>query len=93
MKCREQCGACCIEPSISRPYYGMPAGKAAGERCAHLDEKFRCELFDDPRRPQCCAAFMAEPAVCGDSREQALITLAQLESLSLPSAAVRGGGL
>ena len=92
MKCRERCGACCIAPSITRPYYGMPAGKAAGERCVHLDFDFRCELFDDPRRPQCCTAFAAQPDACGDGREQALLILAELESLTLPPAAVRGVG-
>ena len=50
MQCREGCGACCIAPSISRPYHGMPRGKAAGERCIHLDANLRCELFDKMRQ-------------------------------------------
>ena len=84
MRCREGCGACCIAPSIARPYYGMPAGKAAGERCVHLDDSLRCLLFDDPRRPRFCATFAAEPAFCGESRDQALRILAELEVLTLP---------
>ena len=84
MRCREGCGACCIAPSIARPYHGMPAGKAAGERCVHLDDSLRCLLFGDPRRPRFCASFAAEPAVCGESREQALRLLAELEVLTLP---------
>ena len=92
MKCREKCGACCIEPSIARPFYGMPSGKAAGQRCVHLDVDFRCELFGDPRRPQCCAAFVPGLAACGDGREQALLILAELESLTLPAATLPGGG-
>jgi len=87
MECRAACGACCIAPSISRPYFGMPAGKAAGERCVHLDEALRCRLFGDPRRPLFCSAFVAEPACCGDSREQALVILAALELETLPAGA------
>jgi Fe-S-cluster containining protein len=85
MRCRERCGACCIAPSISRPYHGMPRGKAAGERCIHLDENLRCQLFADPRRPKFCTTFEAEPACCGESREQALVILAELEVFTLPS--------
>ena len=90
MQCREACGACCIAPSISRPYYGMPRGKAAGERCVHLDASMRCELFEDPRRPRFCATFAAEPSACGANREQALAILAELEVLTLPPAAAGG---
>ena len=90
MQCREACGACCIAPSIARPYYGMPAGKAAGERCVHLDEALRCVLFNDPRRPLFCSTFDAQPSVCGQSREQALHNLAELELLTLPPAPARG---
>ena len=88
MPCREACGACCIAPSISRPYHGMPNGKAAGERCVHLEAHLRCGLFGDPRRPRYCASFLAEPAVCGDSREQALHILAALEAITLPPASL-----
>ena len=84
MQCREACGACCIAPSIVRPFHGMPNGKAAGEPCVHLDTDMRCLLFNDPRRPACCARFAAEPAVCGDNRAQALATLEMLETDSLP---------
>jgi hypothetical protein len=68
----------------------MPRGKAAGERCVHLDASMRCELFEDPRRPRFCATFAAEPAVCGANREQALAILAELEILTLPPAAAGG---
>jgi hypothetical protein len=68
----------------------MPRGKAAGERCIHLDANLRCELFDDPRRPRFCATFAAEPAVCGENRLQALEILAELEVLTLPPAAICG---
>jgi uncharacterized protein len=84
MQCRPGCGACCIAISINRPYYGMPGGKPAGVRCVHLDESLRCALFHDARRPRVCADFAAEPEFCGDTREQALQRLAQLEALSAP---------
>lgn len=84
MQCRTGCGACCIAPSIARPFYGMPEGKPAGVRCIHLDGQLRCRLFADPRRPALCDQFRAEPAVCGDTPEQALAILNQLEISSRP---------
>jgi Fe-S-cluster containining protein len=72
MLCRAGCGACCIAPSISSPIPGMPAGKAAGERCLHLSAENLCLLFGDPRRPAVCGSFGADPEVCGDSREEAI---------------------
>lgn len=82
MECRTACGACCISPSIARPFYGMPQGKPAGVPCVHLDGQMRCMLFADPRRPALCQAFAAEPSICGNSREDALrnITVLELES-------------
>ncbi len=84
MQCRDGCGACCIAPSINEPLPGMPGGKPAGVPCIHLDTQRRCTLFDDPRRPALCAAFQPEPAVCGDSPEQALQLIAALELASAP---------
>lgn len=79
MKCRAGCGACCIAPSITTPIPGMPQGKRAGERCIHLDEAGLCVLFGLPERPKVCLSFQADPAVCGESREQALQLLGWLE--------------
>lgn len=84
MQCRAGCGACCIAPSINTPLPGMPDGKPAGVPCLHLDAQLRCALFGDPRRPALCAAFMPEPAVCGDSRDDALQLIAALELASQP---------
>ena len=84
MDCRSGCGACCIAPSINQPFFGMPDGKPAGVPCVHLDEAMNCRLFNDPRRPALCAAFQAERTICGDSREQALHILDELEILSRP---------
>ena len=83
MECRERCGACCIAPSIQQPFYGMPNGKPAGVVCIHLDNQMRCVLFNDPRRPAVCAQFKAEQDFCGDSREQALTILLDLELATL----------
>ncbi|RUO37713.1 hypothetical protein CWE13_07135 [Aliidiomarina shirensis] len=84
MKCRAGCGACCIAPSISSPIPGMPAGKPANTRCVQLDENNLCKIFGKPERPIVCEQFSAQEYVCGDSREQALILLAQLEIDSAP---------
>lgn len=79
MNCRPGCGACCIAPSISSPLPGHPHGKPAGERCSQLDEQARCRLFGRPERPAVCASLRPEPAMCGDTRDQALRWLGWLE--------------
>jgi Fe-S-cluster containining protein len=84
MACRSGCGACCIAPSISEPFFGMPEGKPAGMPCTHLSEDFACKLFGDPRRPAMCSQFMAEESVCGFDRRDALARLAKLEIESQP---------
>lgn len=85
MLCRSNCGACCIAPSITRPFYGMPEGKPAGVRCTHLDHALRCQLFGDERRPGVCAAFAPEREICGDDRAEALANLRVLELVSDPN--------
>jgi len=80
MKCRKNCGACCIASSISSPIPGMPGGKPAGVRCIHLSEEYRCLIYGDPRRPKVCNDFLADPEVCGSSREEAMKILSALES-------------
>lgn len=84
MQCREACGACCIAPSITQPFYGMASGKPAGVPCVHLDSTMRCKLFGDPRRPQLCDAFAAEWELCGSTRAEALINISALERNSAP---------
>jgi Fe-S-cluster containining protein len=79
MICRLGCGACCIAPSISSPIPGMPAGKAAGQRCIQLDDDNLCLLFGLPERPKVCAAFGAEKWVCGETNAQAMLILTDLE--------------
>lgn len=82
MDCRVGCGACCIAPSINRPFYGMPEGKPAGVRCVHLDDAYCCVLFNDVRRPLVCSEFQAEHSLCKDSREAALLAISKLELIT-----------
>jgi uncharacterized protein len=79
MQCRPGCAACCIAPSISTSFLGYPKGKPANEACKHLDEEYRCRLFNDPARPKVCSEFNATEDVCGTNREQALSLLIHLE--------------
>ena len=79
MDCRQGCGACCIAPSITSPIPGMPEGKPSGVRCIHLTVDFLCGIFDQPGRPDVCDRFMAEPALCGSSRNEALENIYLLE--------------
>jgi Fe-S-cluster containining protein len=81
MECRANCAACCIIPSISSPSPKHPDGKQPGERCQHLTNDLKCELFDSLQRPKVCGGFKAEPLVCGTTREEAFQILAQLEGI------------
>lgn len=82
--CRPGCGACCIAPSITTPFFGMPHGKRAGERCVHLDPQNRCRLFGLPERPAFCSALRAEPAMCGADDAEAMAILTRLEADTRP---------
>lgn len=85
-QCRERCGACCIAPSISSAIPGMPEGKPAGVPCIHLDEEFRCKIFNSPERPAVCASLQPEPEMCGSCRNDAIEILAELEKSTAPTA-------
>jgi len=82
MDCRPGCGACCIAPSISS------LRKPAGVPCPHLTAELRCAIFGRPERPACCSGLRPAAEMCGDSREEALAWLAQLETAT----AVRASG-
>lgn len=84
LECRENCGACCIAPSISSPIPGMPDGKRAGEACIHLDEDMRCRLFGKKERPAVCGALRPCAEMCGSCREEALAYLSRLEKETAP---------
>ena len=83
MECRDNCGACCIVPSISSPIPGMPEGKPAGVRCVNLQADFSCAIFGHPDRPKVCAGFTPELIVCGSKQEDAFQTLADLEGIKV----------
>jgi hypothetical protein len=82
--CRAGCGACCIAPSITTPFRGMPNGKRADERCVHLDAGNRCALFGHPDRPQFCSDLKAEPSMCGSTDTEAMAILNSLERATRP---------
>jgi Fe-S-cluster containining protein len=84
MDCRTDCGACCIAPSISSPIPGMPQGKPAGVRCVQLSADNRCLLFGQALRPAVCDSLQASLPMCGQSRQEALQWLAELETLTCP---------
>jgi hypothetical protein len=84
MNCRDHCGACCTAPSITSPIPGMPNGKPAGVRCVQLDDDNRCRVFGKPERPAFCGGLQPAADMCGDSREHAMVWLAQLERATAP---------
>jgi hypothetical protein len=57
----------------------MPGGKPSGERCIHLLEDYRCNLFGMPQRPKVCADYRAEMDFCGTNRDEAMAILYKLE--------------
>jgi hypothetical protein len=64
----------------------MPHGKPAGVRCVQLSASNRCNIFGQPERPACCSGLRPSQEMCGTSREQALLWLAQLEASTAPGA-------
>ena len=62
----------------------MPNGKPANTPCINLDEDFRCRIFGHPERPAFCAGLQPSQEMCGETREQALIWLLQLEHATRP---------
>lgn len=83
MECREDCGACCIVPSISSSIPGMPEGKPAGVRCINLMDDYKCAIFSHPDRPKVCAGFKPELLVCGNSQREAFEVLSMLEGIDV----------
>jgi Fe-S-cluster containining protein len=84
MNCRAGCGACCIAPSISCAIPGMPEGKPAGVRCKQLTGDNLCSLFGMPARPAVCNSFKPSREMCGESRDEALDWLINLENVTKP---------
>jgi len=63
----------------------MPNGKPTGVRCIQLDTENRCMIFDKAERPKFCASLQSSLEMCGETREQAIIWLANLEQLTKPN--------
>lgn len=84
MKCRPNCGACCIAPSISSPIPGMENGKPSGTRCINLDEDNMCKIFLHPNRPKVCGELKPCKEMCKTNNEEALEYLRELEELTNP---------
>jgi uncharacterized protein len=62
----------------------MPHGKPAGVRCVQLSEDNRCLLFGKPERPAVCTRLRPMREMCGDSAQEAMIYLTELEIASAP---------
>lgn len=62
----------------------MPKGKPAGMRCIQLDNANRCMIFENSERPKFCASLQPSLEMCGETREQAMIWLTNLENLTKP---------
>lgn len=82
--CRSGCGACCTAPSISSPIPGMPDGKPANTRCVQLSEQDLCLIFGSPLRPAVCSGLQPSREMCGESRDEAMIYLLDLEKQTAP---------
>jgi hypothetical protein len=63
----------------------MPDGKPAGVRCVQLLPDMRCGLWGSPDRPDVCESLRPVPAMCGDSAEEAMVYLANLEIATRPT--------
>ncbi|SCI13582.1 MULTISPECIES: YkgJ family cysteine cluster protein [unclassified Romboutsia] len=85
MKCRPNCGACCIAPSISSPIPGMEKGKPSGVRCIQLDENNMCMIFKDPKRPKVCGKLEPCEEMCKNNRDEAIRYLIELEEATNPN--------
>lgn len=85
MNCRDNCGACCIAPSITSPIPGMPDGKPAGVRCVQLAEDMRCAIFGKPERPAFCGGLQPSAEMCGPHRVHAIRWLDELERATAPA--------
>jgi len=84
VNCRDGCGACCVALSISSPIPGMPHGKPAGVRCIQLTLDNRCQIFGQPERPSCCGGLKPNIEMCGETPEEAMRWLLNLEEITRP---------
>jgi uncharacterized protein len=81
-QCRPNCGACCIAPSISSPIPGMPNGKPANVRCVNLTDDLLCNIFNQANRSKVCENFKFDKLICGETQEEAMKIMNELESIA-----------
>jgi uncharacterized protein len=62
----------------------MPNGKPAGVRCVQLNDENSCMIFGKPERPAFCGSLQPSEEMCGETREQAIAWLTQLEMATKP---------
>ncbi|WP_306607098.1 YkgJ family cysteine cluster protein [Azonexus sp.] len=78
--CRPGCAACCIAPTISS------LNKPADVACQHLTDDLRCRIFGSTERPACCSGLQPSQEMCGETRDDALRWLVDLEAATRPPA-------
>jgi len=62
----------------------MPKGKPAGVRCVQLTDDHRCAVYGHPDRPSCCVGLKPSIEMCGETPDEALAWLRQLETATRP---------
>jgi hypothetical protein len=62
----------------------MPNGKLAGVRCVQLTPDNRCRLYGQPERPAVCDQLRPSEEMCGQTAEEAMIWLTELERITRP---------
>lgn len=62
----------------------MPNGKPAGVRCVQLTDDNRCKLFGKPERPPVCVRLKPLREMCGETTEDAMRYLDELERFTKP---------
>ncbi len=62
----------------------MPLGKPAFVRCVQLTDDARCAIFGQPERPRVCESLAPSRDMCGDSTDDAMTNLVELERLTKP---------
>lgn len=62
----------------------MPGGKPSGVRCVQLADDNRCRLYGQPERPRVCVGLRPSAEMCGQSTEEALAWLYELERATCP---------
>ncbi len=67
----------------------MPNGKPAGVRCVQLTDDNRCKLFGKPERPAVCNRLKPMREMCGETSEDAIRYLNELERLTTPTKGVK----